>query len=328
MANTSWERRRLLLAALAATMLPSAAAIPSRRERTGFGIQLWMVKDILASDPAATLNAIARAGFASVELAGWPHTDRAAFAELLADTGLTCRCAHLPILLANDDELPRLLDEASAFGLTHLFAPVPGFPQVGYLPAEQRAAALFARSLSADDWRWNAERLNIVADRAATHGLAVGYHNHNIEFATLDDGTTPFALLLAHSDPTKVHFELDVGHVMLAGADPFALLADHPGRFRAAHLKQWQRPFVPRTRLDLPASSDFDTGFDWSRWLDAAQDAGIVHVFAERDNLPAGDQLRAMQQAGLFFGSIRPRAGYGQGAGASRAMARASASAG
>src|SRR3546814_17642694 len=78
-----------------------------------------MVKDALAADPAATLRAIAAAGFGAVELAGWPSGDRTTFAAMLAEAGLSCRCAHLPILLASDEELAPLLDEAAGFGLTH-----------------------------------------------------------------------------------------------------------------------------------------------------------------------------------------------------------------
>lgn len=297
-----WTRRSLLSAALLAAALPAATKAVSAGHPP-LGIQLWMVKDALTADPAATLRAIATAGFGAVELAGWPAGDRTAFAAMLADAGLVCRCAHLPVLLASDDEIGPLLDEAAGFGLTHVFAPIPGFAGALDLPQSERGGALFARTLSADDWRWNAERLNRIADKATAHGLTIGYHNHNIEFAPLD-GTTPYAMLLAGTDSGRVVFELDVGHVILAGADPFALLADYPDRFRAAHLKQWRRPFTPRTKLDLPPSADFGAGFDWPRWLAAARGAGIVHLFAERDNLAPAEQLPATVQAGRYFAGL------------------------
>src|SRR3546814_1430164 len=110
-----------------------------------------MVKDALAADPAATLRAIAAAGFGAVELAGWPSGDRTTFAAMLAEAGLSCRCAHLPILLASDEELAPLLDEAAGFGLTHVFAPVPGFADALDLPQSERGSALFARTLRSEE---------------------------------------------------------------------------------------------------------------------------------------------------------------------------------
>src|SRR3546814_629427 len=251
-------RRSLLSTALLAAVLPGTASAVAA-DHPQLGIQLWMVKDALAADPAATLRAIAAAGFGAVELAGWPSGDRTTFAAMLAEAGLSCRCAHLPILLASDEELAPLLDEAAGFGLTHVFAPVPGFADALDLPQSERGSALFARTLNADDWRWNAERLNRVADRAAAHGLTIGYHNHNIEFAPLDR-TTPYAMLLAGTDPERVVFEFDVGHVILAGAEPFALLAEHPGRFRDATLQHWPRPFPPPGARSDVCSSDLGAG--------------------------------------------------------------------
>src|SRR3546814_16605550 len=98
---------------------------------------------------------------------------------MLAEAGLSCRCAHLPILLASDEELAPLLHEAAGFGLTHVFAPVPGFAAAPDLPQSERGRPLFARTLNADAWLWNAELLTRVPHRAAAPGLPIATPNHN-----------------------------------------------------------------------------------------------------------------------------------------------------
>src|SRR3546814_3533223 len=119
-------RRSLLSTALLAAVLPGTASAVAA-DHPQLGIQLWMVKDALAADPAAKLRAIVAAGFGAVELAGWPSGDRTTFAAMLAEAGLSCRCAHLPILLASHSKLASLLDDSAGFGLNHVYAPINGF---------------------------------------------------------------------------------------------------------------------------------------------------------------------------------------------------------
>ena len=40
-------------------------------------------------------------------------------------------------------------------------------------------------------------------------------------------GTTPLEILLKYTDPALVSFEMDVGWVVAAGGDPFALMKAH-----------------------------------------------------------------------------------------------------
>src|SRR3546814_13356469 len=77
-------RRSLLSTALLAAVLPGTASAVAA-DHPQLGIQLWMVKDALAAAPAATLRAIAAAGFGAVELAGWPSGDRTTFADRKSD---------------------------------------------------------------------------------------------------------------------------------------------------------------------------------------------------------------------------------------------------
>src|SRR5438270_12714618 len=81
-------------------------------------------------------------------------------------------------------------------------------------------------SLSADDWKANADFLNAKGAALKPHGVKVGYHNHNFEFAPVG-ATNGLEILLANTDPALVTFEADIGWVAAGGVDPYAVLAKH-----------------------------------------------------------------------------------------------------
>lgn len=80
--------------------------------------------------------------------------------------------------------------------------------------------------------------LNDCVDLLAEHGLTLCYHNHDHEFATLDDaeGRLAFEVLVDHLDE-RVEFEFDVGWVGTAGVDPIEILHTYGDRTPLIHLK-------------------------------------------------------------------------------------------
>lgn len=298
--------RRALIGACGGVLAMAAMPSFARRAappRTAVGIQLWMVRQALERDYAGTLAALAQAGVRHVELAGAPPTQAATFRRQLSDVGMRCASAHLPLLTMNDDEIARTLDLAAQLGLRHVFAPTPGFDGLGALAPGDRMAALMRHGLAADDWRWNADRLNSIAGRASANGLRVGYHNHNVEFASASATARPIDLLLQGTDAGLVDFQIDVGNAVLAGADPMALVAANPGRFVSAHLKDWSSPLAVSTRPSLPpASAPFGAGvIDWRRWARVSAAAGIASQFIEQEGLAAEAELGAVAQGLRFF---------------------------
>src|SRR3546814_10532471 len=111
--------------------------------------------------------------------------------------------------------------------------------------------------MTADDWKRYAETLNKTAAALKPHGLRIAHHNHNLEFNPVGD-TTGFDLIVEHTDPALVAFEIDTGWVAAAGHDPIATLKRYPGRFRLIHMKDIASETVPnyafkdrkRTRLN------------------------------------------------------------------------------
>lgn len=300
--------RRAFLATAAGMALATPARAESRSVAppSDLGVQLWMVRQSMARDFEATLSALEALGVRRVELAGAPQRSAAELRAAIDAAGLACVSGHLPLLQMTDAEADRQFAFARTLGMKTVIAPTPGRADLLDLAPQARLAALIARPLAADDWRWNADRLNALGERARAAGLAVGYHNHNVEFAPLDGGETGMALLLSRVDPAQAHFQIDVGNAVLGGADPVALLQRWPDRFRSAHLKDWRAPLTPTTGLASPPSAPFGEGvIDWSRWRAASARAGLETSFIERENLPVEDEVAGTVQALTYFAELQ-----------------------
>lgn len=293
--------RRDLLAVAAAAPFVGGMTRPVVVPPPDLGVQLWMVRQSMAQDFRATLKALSDLGVRRVELAGAPDLSGSELHGAFDEAGLACVSGHLPFLQMTDDEVDRRIAYALEIGMTSAAAPMPGFAGLLDIEPAGRLAALMAHRLSADDWRWNADRLNVMGERAKAAGLDMAYHNHNVEFADIGGGTA-MDLLLERVDPAAAHFQFDVGNAVLGGADPFDLLARHAGRFRSAHLKDWRAPLATTVRPASPPSAPFGEGvIDWPRWRRASADAGISISFIERENMPAGEEIAAVSQALGYF---------------------------
>ena len=97
-----------------------------------------------------------------------------------------------------------------------------------------------------------AEAFNENGRIVARHGLRMIVHNHANEFLRVDgapDGLYIHELLVRHTDPVLVGFELDVGWAQLAGVDCPAYLRKYPGRFPVVHVKECDR--IARTEEEF-----------------------------------------------------------------------------
>lgn len=88
---------------------------------------------------------------------------------------------------------------------------------------------------NANDWQLVVNVLNHAAAVCAQEGIVVGYHNHDQEFHVRLDGTSALDWLYARLD-ARVMQEFDPGWCVLAGGDPLAWLAAHPGRNPMLHV--------------------------------------------------------------------------------------------
>jgi len=178
-------------------------------------VQLYTVRDLLASDPGGTIDALARLGFTAVEPFGLPQLPEAV-RSAIAVRGLSTPTAHGSIM----DNTAETLAVAQALGVQTIIEPF------------QNAERFADRSSIAAV----AEQLNVAAAEAAQHGITIGYHNHDAELRGTVDGLSPL-VLLAELTESRVVFELDAYWAAVAGVDGVAIARALGDRLIAVHVK-------------------------------------------------------------------------------------------
>jgi sugar phosphate isomerase/epimerase len=239
------------------TNASSGAGPSDRLDR--IGLQLYTVRGAMRLSVEDTLEQVARIGYHEVEFAGYFGRSPIRIRDLLRATGLASASAHVPFEAIRRGWLP-VLESARAIGHRYVI--------VAWIPAGER------RTL--DDWRRVAALYNQAGEAARRAGLLFAYHNHDYEFAPIED-RVPFDLLLEETDPELVRIELDLYWITKGGHDPLRYFARWPGRFPLVHVKDSAGP--PEHRMvDVGAGT-----IPFSRIFARAREAGIHHYFVEHD---------------------------------------------
>jgi len=237
------------------------------------GLHLYTVRDELKADYRGTLIRAAAIGYPAVsgygDLGGMTPPQFRAF---MAETRLIPIAGALDLGAAERDPDSAVVFHADAGA---------GYACVMSLPEERRSSAA---AVSA-----TAKLFNRIGKAARRRGLIFQYHNHAVEFETVE-GKTILDRLSEETDPGLVGFQLDVGWVLRAGHDPAAWLKRLPGRVPTIHLKDTlAAPKVPR---GAPAEQSHE-GPHWTEIgngvLDlpalraASEDAGVKWWLVEQD---------------------------------------------
>ncbi len=264
-----------------ATAAGAAGALALGAARRGFasgtpldriGLQLYTVRSLMAADMERTLAAVAGIGYREVEFAGYFGRSPAEIRRILDAEGLAAPSAHLPVSAFRDD-LDATLEAASVVGHAYLVLP--------WIDAAERE--------DLDGYRRVAEQMNRIGERCRAAGVRFGYHNHDFEFSPLE-GTVPYHVLLAETDPELVAMEADLYWMVNGGVDPLACFEAHPGRFELVHVKDR----TPDGRMvDVGAGA-----INFAAIFRRAGLAGIRHAFVEHD-APADPEasIRASHEA-------------------------------
>jgi sugar phosphate isomerase/epimerase len=174
--------------------------------------------------------------------------------------------------------------------------PLINIPERFTLKPEEKFADMMARiatAMTVDDWKSNADFLNAKGDALKGLGLKLAYHNHNFEFAPVAE-STGFDLLLRHTDPALVSFEMDAGWVVAAGADPAALLKRYPKRFTAMHVKDVKATTRPNFALQQVPCEVGRGMIGWKTLLPVAYGAGVRQFYVEQEPPFANPPLEAV----------------------------------
>jgi sugar phosphate isomerase/epimerase len=308
--TTGVGRRAFLGSAAAVSFMAATAGYPApSRPRRFFadhdlpiGLQLYTLGEAPYRDLEGTLHTVAGIGYRTVESVGYMKRTAAQFREALERAGLRCPSAHIPLQpdsgggpsLAGD--MGKLAADMHRLGAQYVVVPIFAVPQRLGGPREgEDGVAFLSRAggeMTADDWRRLAAQLNDKGAALRREGLRLAYHNHNVEFRRLGSRTA-YDLLLENTEPGVVWFEMDVGWVAAAGADPIRLLRAHPNRFRLMHVKDIQAGTTPNHAFRMDPADVGSGILGWKSILTAGYEVGVRHYYVEQEPPFTGPRMDA-----------------------------------
>jgi sugar phosphate isomerase/epimerase len=269
-----------------------AALAKDDRYRASIGLQMYTLRNEVAKDAAATVRAVAEAGYRQVELYRSAQTDE--MIRAAKDCGLAVHSMHFDwnTVVAPKDEamgdFRKVVDDAKGHGLSHLVIP--------YLDESQR------RTL--DDYRKVAERCNRAAVLARAAGMQLSYHHHAFEFEPMEGGRHGFEILSTEFAP-EMMFELDVFWVKAAGFEPVELMECLKGRVSQVHLKDMKAGVSLPMYTGMPADGFKELGngiIPMEPILKRAAEIGVVHCHVEQDQSP--DPLASVRQSVQYLAQL------------------------
>ena len=179
-------------------------------------LQLYTVREQLATDRPGILKRIAGYGYGAVEPFGIINDPQGLRADLDA-AGLSVSSAHsAPV----GEDAGAVIDAARVLGAETVIVP--------FLPPPRFADADGVRGVAAE--------LNEAAARLAGEGMRLGYHNHDFELSSLIGGT-PALEVLADQLDEAVLLEVDTYWAAVGGQDVVALLGRLGDRVQYLHVK-------------------------------------------------------------------------------------------
>ncbi|MBP5321805.1 MAG: sugar phosphate isomerase/epimerase [Kiritimatiellae bacterium] len=257
----SVSRRSFLkagLAGLTVSALPALAATAKPQ----VGVQLYSVRGIAGKDLAGTFKALKAMGYAGVEFAGYYGKSAKELRTILDDCGLKVCGTHIGLDQLNAANLNKTIEFAQEIGNFSM--------AVSWLNAGK-----------AEEWLGFAKILNAAAEKAKGLGMSVGYHNHQHEFKDKIDGKCKFELFFDALSP-DVSMQMDVGHVVSAGADPLYWLGRYPKHsVVTCHAKEtYPGPGI------LGQVKEGSKGVDWDTFFPAVEKKGLKWYIVESEADP------------------------------------------
>jgi sugar phosphate isomerase/epimerase len=198
-------------------ILTTAAAAPV--DGAHIGLQLYSLRNQLATNIPDTLAEIKSWGITNVELAGTYHLTTEQFKEQLDANGLRPISAHYPYD-AFRTNLDWIISDAQILGIKYVGC--AWIPHDGDFDEKTCREAI--------------ETFNHAGEVLAQHGMTFFSHTHGYEFRPYKDGTL-FDLIMTETNPKYVSFQMDIFWVAHAGQDPVKLMEKYSHRWKLMHLK-------------------------------------------------------------------------------------------
>ncbi|MBB3058958.1 sugar phosphate isomerase/epimerase family protein [Mucilaginibacter gotjawali] len=254
------------LLALSLPLLKSnLLASSTQKKLPAIGIQLYMVKEDMAKDPAGTLAQLGKMGYTQIESYGgdkgifWGMTNKE-FSKLANDNGLTLISSHFA---GNEEDFEKTAALAAEIGMKYLIYPWKG-PQKD-IDAFKRIAAEF----------------NDYGAICQKNGIKFAYHPHDYPYKPVN-GQLPIDVLLANTDKEFVDFQMDYYYTVTEGQDPETYIKKYRPRFRLCHLRDVLKERLPAGSEDESACDLGQGIINYPHLLSTALDNGMEYFFVEQ----------------------------------------------
>ena len=222
-----------------------------------FGLQLYTLRSELSTEDAASaMKRVKDLGYSYVQVAGDLATiERTAL--LAKEMGLeVIGCASsIDYILADFDEAVRVHKAIGAFDIG--------------------VSASFKTAEAVEEYIVKA---NALADRLAEHGLSFSYHNHAKEFIRMENGKTPYDMLIEGLTSKNAYFMPDTYWIQYGGADIKYYIERLKGRIKILHLKDAKMTFDGLTFAEIGNGN-----LRWDSIIDAAKASGVEYYVVEQD---------------------------------------------
>jgi sugar phosphate isomerase/epimerase len=258
----------------------AAAPTAARRKLASVGLITGTIRKSLQEDREGTLKKVAAIGYRELEFGGTFDLPAKECRKMLDGLGLKALAAG-NAMKSLQASLDGMLETAQVLGQKYI---------VCYWPWTDSKSE---RTL--DDWKALGAALNQIGKRVKSAGLTFAYHNHDIEFRPVAE-TIPYDVVIEHSDPALVTFQMDLYWVTKGGQNPVTYLERYPGRFSLFHVKDMAKDSdamvcAGEGRVDFPAV------------FARAARAGVKHFIVEHDR-PA-DPMACITQSYRYLSGLR-----------------------
>lgn len=278
------------MAAVAANLPFPAMSAKIKR----IGIQLYTLREELGRNLYGTLAELAKIGYK--ELESFPAWQRGHFWGLspiefqkkVQNLGMKVVSTHIstgykePVSDALSaahlgQNFEKFADACAEAGLAYIVCP--------YLAEDERK--------NIDDYKRKAELFNRSGAICKERGITFCYHNHAFEFEKIDN-QIPFDVLMEHTDPALVYFELDLFWITKAGFKAEEYINKYPGRYRLYHVKDMSAT----DKVFAPVGTGI---IDFASIFKLNKVAGTQHFFVEQDKFTAP----AMESVKTSFNNLK-----------------------
>jgi len=256
-------------ATLALSQIPTIlrSQIPLQLKDHPIGFQTFPIRDMLAKDFAGTLKMMAGLGYQQVEMCSPKGYEKSGFGPLvnmktsdmkniINDAGLTCPSCHFGFGELKDN-LDDRIEFSKQLGLKLMVCSTFWLPKTATLK----------------DYLDAADTLNKIAEKINAAGMQAGFHNHDMEFATLD-GQLIYDALMKEFDPKLVKMQFQT-EVINLGYKASTYFNKYPGRFISSHLSDWTSD-----KKQVPIGKGV---IDWKEFFEAAKTGGVEYFYVEMD---------------------------------------------